>query len=120
MNNNKYETAISWWNLLSENKRQIYLHYTKKTSIDDLEFKDIHKIYKKVNKDCQRISIVDFFDKYPIKATPFAKKYGFNPSLMRKYAADLERPSAVQLIKIEKCIHQLAKDLLSIKLTNVL
>lgn len=50
-----------------------------------------------------------------LKIGKVAQRAGINPSLMRQYASTVKFPSIEQAKKIEKAIHDLAKELLAVR-----
>lgn len=62
------------------------------------------------------LDIPSFFKLLPIKISAIAKKAGINPSLMRQYATGKANASEQRAKQIEKAIHELGKDLLSVSL----
>ncbi|HLG38221.1 MAG TPA: helix-turn-helix transcriptional regulator [Chitinophagaceae bacterium] len=58
-----------------------------------------------------------FFEKFDfLKQSKVAELAGINPGLLRQYASGVKNPSADQARKIEKAVHQLAKELQSVSL----
>jgi len=62
------------------------------------------------------LDIPSFFKLLPIKISAIAAKAGINPSLMRQYATGKANASEQRAKQIEKAIHELGKDLLSVSL----
>ncbi|MDT0688092.1 helix-turn-helix domain-containing protein [Autumnicola psychrophila] len=62
------------------------------------------------------LDIPSFFKLLPIKISAIAKKTGINPSLMRQYATGKANASEERAKQIEKAIHELGEDLLSVSL----
>ena len=58
-----------------------------------------------------------FFEEYDfLKQSKIAELAGMNPGLLRQYASGVKNPSPAQAKKIEKAVHELAKELRSISL----
>ena len=63
-----------------------------------------------------RLDIASFFKLLPIKISAIAEKSGINPSLMRQYASGKANASVERRRRIEKAIHELGEDLLSVSI----
>ncbi|MGY5847887.1 hypothetical protein ACW6QP_10760 [Salegentibacter sp. HM20] len=63
-----------------------------------------------------QLDIASFFKLLPIKISAIAEKTGINPSLMRQYATGKANASEDRARQIEKAIHELGEDLLSVSL----
>lgn len=61
-----------------------------------------------------QLDIASFFKLLPIKISAIAEKTGINPSLMRQYASGKANVSEKRAREIEKAIHELGEDLLSV------
>ncbi len=62
------------------------------------------------------LSVKDFFKEFEaINISAISKKSGINASLLRQYASGIKFPSITQAKKIEKSIHQLGKEFLTIQ-----
>ena len=60
--------------------------------------------------------LTSLFEKYKyLNISAVAEKAGINASLMRQYASGVKKPSADTALKIERTIHTIAKDLLSVR-----
>ena len=58
-----------------------------------------------------------FFEQFDVlKQSKVAELAGINPGLLRQYASGVKHPSAEQTLKIEKAVHQLARELQSVSL----
>src|SRR5215831_8051536 len=58
-----------------------------------------------------------FFERFDfLKQSKIAEVAGINPGLLRQYASGVKNPSAAQARKIEKAVHQVAKELQSVSL----
>ena len=58
-----------------------------------------------------------FFEQFSyLKQSKIAELAGINPGLLRQYASGVKYPSIGQAKKIEKAIHELAKELQSVSL----
>ena len=58
-----------------------------------------------------------FFEEFDfLKQSKIAELAGVNPALLRQYASGVKNPSAAQAKKIEKAVHELAKELQSVSL----
>jgi hypothetical protein len=76
---------------------------------------DFHGI-KKISFD-HRYDLIVFFERFNfLKQSKIAELAGINPGLIRQYASGVKTPSANQARKIEKAVHQLAKELQSVSL----
>ncbi|MDT0645829.1 type II toxin-antitoxin system HicB family antitoxin [Zunongwangia sp. F260] len=62
------------------------------------------------------LDIPSFFKLLPIKISAIAEKAGINASLMRQYATGKANASEERAKQIEKAIHELGEDLLSVSL----
>ncbi len=71
---------------------------------------------KDLNEFEYKLDIASFFKLLPIKISAIAEKTGINPSLMRQYASGKANASEERARKIEKAIHELGEDLLSISI----
>lgn len=61
------------------------------------------------------LDLAAFFDLIPeIKISVLAKKAGINESLLRQYKTGASKASIEQLKKIEKAVHKLGEELLSV------
>jgi hypothetical protein len=77
--------------------------------------KDFHGI-EKVSFD-HSYDLSAFFEQFDfLKQSKIAELAGMNPGLLRQYASGVKNPSADQAKKIEKAVHQLAKELQSVSL----
>lgn len=63
-----------------------------------------------------QLDITSFFKLLPIKISAIAEKTGINSSLMRQYATGKANASEERARQIEKAIHELGEDLLSVSL----
>jgi hypothetical protein len=91
------------------------------SNVDTLE-----KKIKKLLKDFHQISNIEFthsfdltafFQEYDfLKQSKIAELAGINPGLLRQYASGVKYPSPGQAKKIEKAVHDLAKDLRSVSI----
>jgi predicted RNase H-like HicB family nuclease len=61
-------------------------------------------------------SLFENFDE--INLSGFARKYGFNESLLRKYKNRLAFASGRQCLKIEQCLHHLGRSLCEVKILH--
>jgi predicted RNase H-like HicB family nuclease len=87
-----------------------YLEVAKEFNEDWLE--EVHNM-----KEFEyNLDIPSFFKLLPIKISAIAEKAGINPSLMRQYATGKANASEQRAKQIEKAIHELGKDLLSVSL----
>lgn len=91
------------------------------SSIDLLEkkmaklLKDFHGV-EKVSFD-HSYDLTVFFKEFDfLKQSKIAELAGVNPGLLRQYASGVKNPSAEQARKIEKAIHDLARELQSVSL----
>jgi hypothetical protein len=58
-----------------------------------------------------------FFEQFDfLKQSKVAELAGINPGLLRQYASGVKYPSAEQTKKIEKAVHELARELQSVSL----
>ena len=58
-----------------------------------------------------------FFEQFDfLKQSKIAELAGVNPALLRQYASGIKYPSSDQTRKIEKAVHDLAKELQSVSL----
>ncbi|HEY9184780.1 MAG TPA: type II toxin-antitoxin system HicB family antitoxin [Salegentibacter sp.] len=102
-------------------------------SLDELKqnlkaaFKDYLDVGRELNEDWvqeieqltefeYQLDIASFFKLLPIKISAIAEKTGINPSLMRQYASGKANVSEKRAREIEKAIHELGEDLLSVSL----
>ena len=91
------------------------------TNIDTLE-----KKMRKLLKDFHELQNVEFdysydltvfFEEYDfLKQSKIAELAGMNPGLLRQYASGVKHPSLEQAKKIEKAVHNLAKELKSVSI----
>jgi ribosome-binding protein aMBF1 (putative translation factor) len=91
------------------------------TNVNTLE-----KKMKKLLKDFLELQNVEFeysydltvfFEEYDfLKQSKIAELAGMNPGLLRQYASGVKHPSLEQAKKIEKAVHNLAKELKSISI----
>ncbi len=63
-----------------------------------------------------QLDIPSFFKMLPVKISAIAEKTGINPSLLRQYASGKTNASEKRAKQIEKAIHELGEDLLSVSL----
>ena len=91
------------------------------TTIENLErrmrklLKDFHDL-KSVEFD-HSYDLTVFFEEYDfLKQSKIAELAGMNPGLLRQYASGVKHPSPEQAKKIEKAVHDLAKNLRSVSL----
>lgn len=63
-----------------------------------------------------QLDIPSFFKMLPVKISAIAEKTGINPSLLRQYASGKTNASVKRAKQIEKAIHELGEDLLSVSL----
>jgi hypothetical protein len=72
--------------------------------------KDFHNI-EKVSFD-HSYDLTVFFEQFDfLKQSKIAELAGINPGLLRQYASGIKYPSADQVRKIEKAVHDLAREL---------
>ncbi|MEI9944901.1 MAG: helix-turn-helix transcriptional regulator [Chitinophagaceae bacterium] len=91
------------------------------TNIPSLEKKmakllsDFHNIEKVSFEHSYDLTV--FFEQFDfLKQSKIAELAGINPGLLRQYASGVKYPSPGQARKIEKAVHQLAKELQSVSL----
>lgn len=96
---------------LKQNLRIAFQDY--KEVAEDLN-KDWLNEIKDLNEFEYKLDIASFFKLLPIKISAIAEKTGIDPSLMRQYASGKAKASEERAGKIEKAIHELGEDLLSI------
>ncbi|MFI5185287.1 MAG: helix-turn-helix domain-containing protein [Chitinophagales bacterium] len=90
-------------------------------NIDALErkmkklLKDFHEVQ---NADFEHsYDLTVFFEEYNfLKQSKIAELAGMNPGLLRQYASGVKHPSLEQAKKIEKAVHDLAKELRSVSI----
>ena len=90
-------------------------------SVDALE-----KKVRKSLKDFHQLSnaefdysydLTTFFEQYDfLKQSKIAELAGMNPGLLRQYASGVKYPSSDQAKKIEKAVHDLAKELKAVSI----
>ena len=98
-------------NLITDNARNVDTLEKKMAKL----LKDFHGI-EKVSFD-HSYDLTVFFEQFDfLKQSKIAELAGMNPGLLRQYASGVKYPSADQARKIEKAVHQLAKDLQSVSL----
>jgi transcriptional regulator with XRE-family HTH domain len=91
------------------------------TNVNSLErkmrrlLKDFHQI---PNVEFEHsYDLTAFFEEYDfLKQSKIAELAGMNPGLLRQYASGVKSPSADQAKKIEKAIHDLAKELKAVSI----
>ncbi|MBZ9632082.1 type II toxin-antitoxin system HicB family antitoxin [Salegentibacter sp. LM13S] len=98
---------------LKQNLRIAFQDY--KEVAEDLNEDWLNEI-KDLNEFEYKLDIASFFKLLPIKISAIAEKTGINPSLMRQYASGKANASEERARKIEKAIHELGEDLLSISI----
>lgn len=98
---------------LKQNLRIAFQDY--KEVVEDLNEDWLNEI-KDLNEFEYKLDIASFFKLLPIKISAIAEKTGINPSLMRQYASGKANASEERARKIEKAIHELGEDLLSISI----
>ena len=77
--------------------------------------KDFHGVGKVSFKYCYDLTV--FFEEFNfLKQSKIAELAGVNPALLRQYASGVKNPSAEQAKKIEKAVHELARELQSVSL----
>jgi len=91
------------------------------TSVDALE-----KKMRKLLKDFHQLPNIEFehsydltvfFEEYDfLKQSKIAELAGMNPGLLRQYASGVKHPSPAQAKKIEKAVHDLAKELKAVSI----
>jgi hypothetical protein len=80
---------------------------------------DFHDVDPKTVEFEHAYDLTSLFDKYKyFNISAVAKKVKINPSLMRQYAAGNKFPSPETAAKIEKAIHEIAKEMLSIRVST--
>ena len=91
------------------------------TNIDTLE-KKMRKLLKEFH-ELQNVEfdysydLTVFFEEYDfLKQSKIAELAGMNPGLLRQYASGVKHPSLEQAKKIEKAVHNLAKELKSVSI----
>src|ERR1700730_1513539 len=91
------------------------------TNIDTLEkkmrklLKDFHELQKVEFEYSYDLTV--FFEEYDfLKQSKIAELAGMNPGLLRQYASGVKHPSLGQAKKIEKAVHNLAKELKSVSI----
>lgn len=76
------------------------------------DFHDLQKVEFEYSYD-----LTVFFDQYDfLKQSKIAEVAGINPGLLRQYASGVKHPSREQAKRIEKAVHNLAKELRSVSL----
>jgi hypothetical protein len=90
-------------------------------NIDSLE-----KKMRKLLKDFHQLQNIEFdysfdltvfFEEYDfLKQSKIAELAGINPGLLRQYASGVKYPSSDQVKKIEKAVHELARELKAISI----
>ena len=92
-------------------------------SLDALEKKfrrllhDFHDVNPKDVSFEHAYDLTSLFDNYKyLNISAIADKAGINPSLMRQYASGVKKTSPDTALKIERTIHSIAKDLLSVRI----
>ena len=77
--------------------------------------KDFHGI-QKINFE-RSYDLTIFFEHFSyLKQSKIAELAGINPGLLRQYASGVKYPSIAQAKKIEKAVHEVAKELQSVSL----
>lgn len=76
------------------------------------------KSFPKINFEF-RFDVGALFNYYSfLNIEGVAKKAGINPSLMRQYASAIHRPSAKRNVLIQNCVHDIAKEIQSVVVSN--
>jgi hypothetical protein len=93
-------------------------------NIDSLErkmkksLKDLHSVQNAEFEHSYDLTV--FFEEYDfLKQSKIAELAGMNPGLLRQYASGVKQPSVEQTKKIEKAVHQLAKELRAVSIYAV-
>ena len=77
--------------------------------------KDFHGVEKVSFNHCYDLTV--FFEEFNfLKQSKIAELAGVNPALLRQYASGVKCPSAAQAKKIEKAVHELARELQAVSL----
>ncbi|MEJ0104089.1 MAG: hypothetical protein WDO19_16675 [Bacteroidota bacterium] len=72
--------------------------------------KDFHGVSNPLFSHSYDLTV--FFEEYDfLKQSKIAELAGINPGLLRQYASGVKYPSAEQVLKIEKAVHDLAREL---------
>lgn len=98
---------------LKENLKIAFEDYLEVAKEENEEWMDKVKELKTFE---YKLDIQSFFKLLPVKISAIAEKAGINPSLMRQYATGKANASEQRAKQIEKAIHELGKDLLSVSL----
>lgn len=98
---------------LKENLKIAFEDYLEVAKEENEEWMDSVKELKTFEYN---LDIQSFFKLLPVKISAIAEKAGINPSLMRQYATGKANASEQRAKQIEKAIHELGKDLLSVSL----
>ena len=98
-------------NLITDYARNMEVLEKKMTKL----LKDFHRIGNVSFDHCYDLTV--FFEQFDfLKQSKVAALAGINPGLLRQYASGVKHPSAEQALKIEKAVHQLARELQSVSL----
>lgn len=77
---------------------------------------DFHDVNPKDVSFEHAYDLTSLFDRYKyLNISAIAGKAGINPSLMRQYASGVKKVSPDTALKIERTIHLIARDLLSVR-----
>lgn len=77
--------------------------------------KDFHNVSNPVFSYAYDLTV--FFEEFDfLNQSKIAELAGINPGLLRQYASGVKSPSADQARKIEKAVHNLARELRSVSL----
>ncbi len=114
---------------IEKNKGKLWGRITYKNNLITDYASSISALEKKITKllkDFHNVSNPEFSHAYDLtvffeefdflKQSKIAELAGVNPGLLRQYASGVKYPSADQARKIEKAIHDLARELQSVSL----
>lgn len=105
----------AYGNSMEELKKNLLVAFQDYIEVAELENEDWVNEIKDIKTFTYQVDVQSFFRLIPeVKISALAKKAGINESLMRQYATGKANASEERMKEIEKAVHELGKELLSI------
>ena len=105
----------AYGNSMEELKKNLLAAFKDYIEVAELENEDWVNEIKDIKTFTYQVDVQSFFRLIPeVKISALAKKARINESLMRQYATGKANASEERMKEIEKAVHELGKELLSI------
>lgn len=107
--------VTAYGNSLEELKRNLKVAFDDYLEVAEEEKEDWFEGVKQMDEFNYEMDLASFFRLIPeVKISAIAEKAKINPSLFRQYVIGKSNPSEKRIKQIEKAIHELGEELLSV------